>query len=450
MRKSINKILTSVICFSLISAGIPSIGTYAQPTTMFDMTDSITAEAGKQISVDIYARDLSASFDTLALMLEYDTPITLTKVESKLPGYVNFKNHSYDNHNSSYIQIITPTAVEADKDSVIATLYFDISEKASYGDVYSINWTNPSSYNFLFVDSFKSKKNIDYCFDNGCTVSISNSSNLSDTSKNITTLNIDDQKGSPGEKIKVKIYSTGKEVDVNTIAVLFDYDSHLKLEKVESPLKGLITETTRTSNELTSSYIQLAMPDTIKASEKMVLAELTFIIPPDAEFGYIYDIVWRNPSSYNGFIFKNTGKDNNNISCRFENGTINVYDPEVTTSTTDTTTTFDPVAFTTNTPVSSTPLVSTTKVPVSSAPAVSTTNAPVYASAPVTSTTKASVPSPDDVDGNGVLNTTDILKLKQSILNPSLKINAMSGADMNKDGKINVMDLIRLLRLFLN
>ena len=71
---------------------------------------------------------------------------------------------------------------------------------------------------------------------------------------------------------------------------------------------------------------------------------------------------------------------------------------------------------------------------------------------PVTTTTTAPPKEPADLKGdtdcNGSLTTVDVVKLMQSMVGKvTLSSQGQSNADINKDGKISIVDLILLKNL---
>ncbi|MBE6853653.1 MAG: hypothetical protein E7505_09335, partial [Ruminococcus sp.] len=94
-------------------------------------------------------------------------------------------------------------------------------------------------------------------------------------------------------------------------------------------------------------------------------------------------------------------------------------------------------------PVTTEPKV--TEPPVTTEPKVTeppVTTEPKVTEPPVTD------PSYGDVDGNGAVNSRDLLKLKQYIL-LAVDKSAVPNGDLNKDGTINTVDLIHLVKLLL-
>ncbi len=85
-------------------------------------------------------------------------------------------------------------------------------------------------------------------------------------------------------------------------------------------------------------------------------------------------------------------------------------------------------------------------------PAVTTT--PPVTQPPVTTTTTTAPPISSDLQGdadaNGAVTATDVVKLMQSMVGKStLSTQGQKNADLNKDGKITIVDLILLKNLLM-
>ncbi|MDO5560813.1 MAG: dockerin type I repeat-containing protein, partial [Oscillospiraceae bacterium] len=64
---------------------------------------------------------------------------------------------------------------------------------------------------------------------------------------------------------------------------------------------------------------------------------------------------------------------------------------------------------------------------------------------PVTTTELGGGLLPGDVDGNGSVTATDVVKLIQAILNKvNLTPECLTNADLNKDGNLSIIDVIKL------
>ena len=52
--------------------------------------------------------------------------------------------------------------------------------------------------------------------------------------------------------------------------------------------------------------------------------------------------------------------------------------------------------------------------------------------------------TPGDADGNGVINSADLIAMKKRLLNPDKNSYTIDQFDLNHDSKINVVDFIML------
>lgn len=100
------------------------------------------------------------------------------------------------------------------------------------------------------------------------------------------------------------------------------------------------------------------------------------------------------------------------------------------------------------TPAVTTPAVTTSAV-TTSVPSATTSQPPVTTTKPAETTT-ATEALKGDVDVNGVISTSDVVKLMQALIGKvELTGESKFGADMNSDGKISILDLILLKNLLL-
>ena len=82
-------------------------------------------------------------------------------------------------------------------------------------------------------------------------------------------------------------------------------------------------------------------------------------------------------------------------------------------------------------------------------PPATTSQPPVTTTKPAETTT-ATEALKGDVDVNGVISTSDVVKLMQALIGKvELTGESKFGADMNSDGKISILDLILLKNLLL-
>ena len=89
--------------------------------------------------------------------------------------------------------------------------------------------------------------------------------------------------------------------------------------------------------------------------------------------------------------------------------------------------------------------VTTTAKPTEPPVTTTTVTTPVTTEAPSVTEPPVQAPVRGDVDGNGSVNTIDVVELMHILIgkvNPS--DNEMKNADMNDDGKVSIIDLILL------
>jgi len=103
-----------------------------------------------------------------------------------------------------------------------------------------------------------------------------------------------------------------------------------------------------------------------------------------------------------------------------------------------------------------TTIITTTSITTSDTSSLITTvtnnsTTPLSTTSQITTTTVADNDEKiyGDVDNNGVVNSRDIMMLKQYLLLVTDKINIPNG-DLDEDGRITVIDLVNLIKLFLN
>ena len=129
--------------------------------------------------------------------------------------------------------------------------------------------------------------------------------------------------GRPGETVKVGITIESKELKyVDTVQLKIEYNQ--KLNCMLDKAYGKKIEDGTCIIWDSSSYLYSI------DEYATVIPSLLFTIPSDAKPGTVYDIVWSDPESFDGFYFLSTHDTLQNYDCNFINGSIVVLNPDGT------------------------------------------------------------------------------------------------------------------------
>ncbi len=130
--------------------------------------------------------------------------------------------------------------------------------------------------------------------------------------------------GKPGETVKVGTTIESKKYKyVDTVQLKIEYDPKLKC-RLDRTYANTIKDGFCIIKD--SSAYEYSIDE--YATE--IMPGLLFTIPSDAKPGTVYDIVWSDPESFDGFYFFSTHYTLQNYDCNLVNGSIVVLNPDGT------------------------------------------------------------------------------------------------------------------------
>jgi len=130
--------------------------------------------------------------------------------------------------------------------------------------------------------------------------------------------------GKPGETVKVGTTIESKKYKyVDTVQLKIEYDPKLKC-RLDRTYANTIKDGFCIIKD--SSAYEYSIDE--YATE--IMPGLLFTIPSDAKPGTVYDLVWSDPESFDGFYFFSTHYTLQNYDCNLVNGSIVVLNPDGT------------------------------------------------------------------------------------------------------------------------
>lgn len=226
----------------------------------------------------------------------------------------------------------------------------------------------------------------------------------------------------PGDIIEVSVkIADPSGMGLNAISLRNEF-GNLEFVRAEPDYESYLYSETKNIIHLLKSYAEAAM-----LNEKNLIT-YTFRVPLDAAPREVFKVDWTDESDYE-FVLMNTERSRKNLPHKLIPAAFvaESFAGEVTTT---------PV--TTNV---TKPVTTTVTTPAETKPA-STSAAPV--------TTSVSVPAAEirgDVDGNGSVNTIDLISLTECIVSPE-NFSNKARYDINDDGSVNAEDLLLLKKTF--
>lgn len=154
MKSIFKKMIAATACVSMMAAGT-ALNVSAAEGVYFNLADEVTVKAGEEATVELYTVESDAQFDTMSLMLNYDSDLEFVSAKSKLNIGEAFNAKNNKPTSQVYLQMALsdePKVINNDK-LVLIEVTFKTPDDAKAGTKYSIKWADEAGYGFSIKDS---------------------------------------------------------------------------------------------------------------------------------------------------------------------------------------------------------------------------------------------------------------------------------------------------------